>query len=368
MGARDPDRIAWRDLRDTIDLASVASDLLGPAPGRRGANGRRMWWLCPLHEDKNPSFCVTPGSPRWRCYGCGEAGDAAALVMKLRGISFPEALAYLAATPGPLVKSSHPGGRVPRQGRLTSLAMKTTGLAPGAAAVLVAKSVDRLWSREGEEARGYLTGPERCLGLETIRDARLGWIGPGVDGVPWKAPGVVVPWFAGPRLALVKVRPPDSWRERQPAERQPPKYVEAFRDPAALTFYPGREAIRPGRPLVIVEGEFDALCLGEALKELAAVITLGSASVEPSPSILRGLLAAAPWYVATDRDEAGTEAAGRWPASARRVLPPGSFKDWTEAKAGGVDLARWWGEILSGNDRPSLFTWAELSQPCKGGY
>ena len=41
-------------------------------------------------------------------------------------------------------------------------------------------------------------------------------------------------------------------------------------------------------------------------------------------------------------DEAGERSAEGWPASARRVRPPASFKDWTEAKAGGVDLARWW--------------------------
>jgi hypothetical protein len=53
------ERIDWRAVRDTINLAEVATRLLGPAPGRLGErSGRRLWWPCPFHEDRNPSFCV----------------------------------------------------------------------------------------------------------------------------------------------------------------------------------------------------------------------------------------------------------------------------------------------------------------------
>src|SRR5262245_18196095 len=86
------DRIDWDGIRDRIDLAWLATALLGPAPGRRGERGRRLWWPCPFHQDRNPSFAVDPGKPWWRCYGCSEHGDAVALVMKLRGVAFPEAV------------------------------------------------------------------------------------------------------------------------------------------------------------------------------------------------------------------------------------------------------------------------------------
>ena len=107
-----------------------------------------------------------------------------------------------------------------------------------------------------------------------------------------------------------------------------PKYREVFRDRTRHRgIYPGPEAVRIGRPLVIAEGEFDALILGQALGDRAAAVTLGSASGRPEPNILRVLLGAAPWYVATDSDPAGDEAAAAWPRSPRRVRPPDPFKD-----------------------------------------
>lgn len=351
-------RVDWQSAREQVDLAAVATGLLGPAQGRRGERGRRLWWPCPFHEDRNPSFCVDPGKPWWRCFGCGEHGDAAALVMRLEGKTFPEAIALLTGESLPSWKPR----RRPVVKPKPEPPPEPSGLPEAAALALVEAAAARLWSPEGAEALAYLTGP-RCLSPETVRAARLGWT-PGAS-VPtragdrsYQAVGWVVPWFASGRLMLVKVRQPDG---------RHPKYVEAFRDPARLVCYPGPETVRPGRPLVIPEGEFDALCLGQALGELAAVVTLGSASARPEPSILGTMLAATPWFIATDQDEAGDRSAAGWPASARRVRPPGPYKDWTEAARDGVNLRRWWGDRLGGNEAPPLFTWDELSSWRWGG-
>ena len=167
---------------------------------------------------------------------------------------------------------------------------------------------------------------------------------------------MVIPWFDGDRLALVKIRQPEGSK---------PKYAEAFRDRPRV--YPDHAVIEPGAPLVIVEGEFDALLLGQELRRApgfpgwAAVMTLGSASSRPDLAARAEMLAAAPWYVATDADEAGDKAASGWPAVARRVRPPGSFKDWTEAAQAGIDLHRWWSDRLGGTEAPALFTWPELA-------
>jgi hypothetical protein len=231
---------------------------------------------------------------------------------------------------------------------------------PEAAADLVARAEDRLWSPGESVGRNYLTGPRRCLTPETARAAHLGLTAP-EDKIAYESVGIVIPWYNAGRLALVKVRVLDGWLQRYPKHKRPPKYFEVFRDPALATVYPGPEAVRPGRPLVIVEGEFDALLLGHALADLAAVVTLGSASAHPGPRILGPLLAAHPWYVATDHDPAGDGAAARWPVSTRRVPPPAPYKDWTEARRDGVHLRRWWEEVLADNGQPVLFTPEELA-------
>jgi CHC2 zinc finger/Toprim-like len=362
MGENDRDphrrhRVDWKAERETIDLAAVATAILGPAPGRRGEHGRRLWWPCPFHPDRNPSFCVDPGKGWWRCFGCGENGDAAALVMRLNpGMTFPEAVAYLTGGATATRPGKAPGR--PRDERPVGPPPEPSGLPEADALALVADAEARLWSPEGADALAYLTGPRRCLSPATIRAARLGWT-PGVmvptrDGDrSFRALGVVIPWFHGDRLALVKIRQPDDRR---------PKYAEAFRDPARLVCYPSPATIRPGRPLVLVEGEFDALVLGQELAGLAAVVTLGSASSPLTDDILTRLLSAPRWFIATDADGPGDKAAARWPDQARRVRPPEPFKDWTEARQGGVDLRLWWWrDILPGVGRPPLFTWDDLA-------
>jgi DNA primase len=357
------ERIDWKAVRDTIDLAAVVTNLRGPAPVRRGA---RLYWHCPLgtHEDSNPSFCVEPGKAWWKCWGCGARGDAANLVMRLTPMTFPEAVAHLTGGPMPA-----PLGRTARgptaTGRLAAVPASPTiaappslpgrgtdskSLSPDAAWALVAEAEARLWSPEGARALAYLSGRRRCLSHKTIHSARLGWT-PSAAGVPWQPPGIVVPWFDGGRLALVKVRTPDAWRTRFPRKRRPPKYIEAFRDRPGL--YPVAGVVTPGRPLILAEGEFDALLLGQELGDLASVRTLGSASARPDADVLRALLPAPRWFLATDADGAGERATAAWPAPVRRVHPPGEHKDWTDARAGGVDLRRWWGDILSGDPDPA---------------
>src|ERR1700687_5494985 len=87
-------RVDWSAERDRIDLAKVAWDLLGPAQGRRGERSR-LWWRCPFHEDRNPSFAIRPGPTTWHCFGGGEHGDAISLLMRIKGCTYPEARAYL---------------------------------------------------------------------------------------------------------------------------------------------------------------------------------------------------------------------------------------------------------------------------------
>ena len=93
-------RIDWPSLKDRTDPVAVATALLGPPVKRIGS---RSAWLCPWHDDHDPSFTVD--AKGWRCWACGIGGDAAALVMRHRAIGFPEANRWLAEQAGIAVPS-----------------------------------------------------------------------------------------------------------------------------------------------------------------------------------------------------------------------------------------------------------------------
>lgn len=60
---------------------------------RRGAN---LIGLCPFHNEKTPSFSVSPSKNIFKCFGCGKGGDSLNFVMELENLSFPDAIRYLA--------------------------------------------------------------------------------------------------------------------------------------------------------------------------------------------------------------------------------------------------------------------------------
>lgn len=55
---------------------------------------------CPFHEEKTPSFNVSTARNLWHCFGCGEGGDAISFIRKLKGMTYYEAVEYLAAELG----------------------------------------------------------------------------------------------------------------------------------------------------------------------------------------------------------------------------------------------------------------------------
>ncbi len=336
------ERLDWRAIKGQVSLETVAVALLGEPSGRRGGSG--LWWLCPFHADRNPSLQINPERGRWKCWaGCGH-GDAVELAMRLNpSMAFPEAVRLVAELSGTIPVSGGTGKVVQRFTPAATAAVrpvaKPSGLPLENALNLVVEAAERLWTPQGSEALSYLHG--RGLSDETIRSARLGYVEsamvPTRDGDrSYRVSGVVVPWFDGDRLTLVKIRQP---------EGREPKYAEAFRDGPKV--FPSLGSIRPGRPLVAVEGEFDALLLGQELADMASVVTLGSASGRLDASVLGAILSASPWFVAHDADAAGDGAAASWPARAIRVRPPEGFKDWTELHATGFNRVRYvWGRYL----------------------
>lgn len=76
---------------DTAKIEEVVGDFVSLK--RRGAD---YVACCPFHNEKTPSFHVSPVKGLFKCFGCGEAGSAVGFVMKHESMTYPEALRYLA--------------------------------------------------------------------------------------------------------------------------------------------------------------------------------------------------------------------------------------------------------------------------------
>ncbi len=75
----------------TADVVEVVGDFVSLK--KRGAN---MIACCPFHNEKTPSFYVSPAKGIYKCFGCGKNGDSVRFIMDIEGLSYPEALRHLA--------------------------------------------------------------------------------------------------------------------------------------------------------------------------------------------------------------------------------------------------------------------------------
>lgn len=94
MATRDLQQIK-EEVRHRTDIVSVISDYT-----RLKAEGKNFKGLCPFHNDKKPSFSVTPAFQSYRCWSCGEKGDVFTFVQKKENLTFMEALQLLARRAG----------------------------------------------------------------------------------------------------------------------------------------------------------------------------------------------------------------------------------------------------------------------------
>ena len=85
------DRSVISRIYDTANIVDVVQDYVSLK--RRGAN---YIGLCPFHNEKTGSFTVSPSKGIYKCFGCGEAGNAVSFVQKIEGCSFPDAIRKLA--------------------------------------------------------------------------------------------------------------------------------------------------------------------------------------------------------------------------------------------------------------------------------
>ena len=155
---------------DTAQVADVVSDYV--TLKRRGAN---FVACCPFHNEKTPSFYVSPSKGIYKCFGCGKAGTAVGFVMEQEHCSYAEALRYLARKYHiEIVEEEESAEQIARRQRNESL-------------LLVSEFAGKFFSDQLQAGEGRSVGHAyyRSRGIEdeTIRRWGLGWAPSGRTGL-----------------------------------------------------------------------------------------------------------------------------------------------------------------------------------------
>ena len=93
------DRLTIDKILDAANIVDVVSDFV--TLKRSGAN---LKGLCPFHDDRTPSFMVSPATNICKCFACGVGGRPIDFIMKHEQLSYPDALRYLAKKYGIEIK------------------------------------------------------------------------------------------------------------------------------------------------------------------------------------------------------------------------------------------------------------------------
>ncbi|GAA0282406.1 DNA primase [Streptomyces polychromogenes] len=133
-------------VRDAVPIDAVVSEYLQ----LRNAGGGNLKGLCPFHDEKSPSFQVSPSKGLYHCFGCQAGGDTLDFIMKIDHLSFSEAVERLAGQAGITLRYEEGGYTAGTSGRGERIRLVE---AHKAAAQFY---VDQLGGAEAEIARRFL--------------------------------------------------------------------------------------------------------------------------------------------------------------------------------------------------------------------
>jgi DNA primase len=311
------------EIRRRADIASVIGEYVVLKKA-----GKNFLGLCPFHQEKTPSFTVSPDKQMFYCFGCSEGGNVFSFLMKLNHLTFPEAVRQLAGKVGVVIPEKTMSREEKERYTLAEQIRRVNELA----ADFYAKA---LLSPAGAGAREYLR--KRGVGETAIQAFRLGLAPEGWSGLlDYLEKRGVAPGLAEQAgLVIPRTGPAkghyDRFRGRlmipiEDVDGQviafggrvmgagEPKYMNS---PESPVYTKGnnlyglartREAIREKDFAILVEGYFDLIALWNA-GITNVVATLGTALTRAQVDLLRRYT---PRVVAVfDPDEAGRKALAR---------------------------------------------------------
>jgi DNA primase len=148
--------------QDIIERVRAETDIVGLIGEyvKLKRSGKSFVGLCPFHQEKTPSFNVSPDRQAYYCFGCGAGGNAITFLMNYENVSFPEAVKRLAE----------------RLGIRIQYTAEDDPTKPLVQALELAHKIykDTLWSTQGTDAQHYLA--DRGLKKETVKEFGLGLV------------------------------------------------------------------------------------------------------------------------------------------------------------------------------------------------
>lgn len=155
---------------ETKELILAQTDIVelinGMVPLRRAGSQFRA--NCPFHNEKTPSFYVTPHMQRYKCFGCGASGDAITWMMEFQNLPFPDALRELAKRAGvPLIEEVEDPEAI-RARRIRSRLLELQNKAARHLNELLLRHPDASHARDYLKSRGY--------GKEMAERWLVGWM------------------------------------------------------------------------------------------------------------------------------------------------------------------------------------------------
>jgi len=307
------------EIRDRADIADVIGRFVDLK--RAGVNYKA---LCPFHDEKTPSFVVSPDKQIYHCFGCGRGGNVFSFIMEMSGVTFPDAVRELGKQIGIEVASQPVRGE--EQSKNEPLYRVSDFAARWYHRNLMRKET-------GQRAQRYLK--ERRIPEEMWERFQIGWAGEGWDQFYQAARRKKAPAEVMTRLKLIAVGQKrstyyDYFRKRlmfpiallsgrvvafgaRTLDTDvEPKYLNSVESPiyAKRRILYGlnhaRDAIRKEKTAMLVEGYTDCITLHANGFE-HAVASCGTAITQEHAGLLRRLTRNV--ILVPDADSAGIDSA-----------------------------------------------------------
>lgn len=311
---------AVEEIKNRLDIVDVVSRYVVLKK-----SGSSYMGCCPFHKEKTPSFSVNKAKGIFKCFGCGEGGDAISFLMKIQGKSFRDVIEEEARSMGIELPVSRGSGDFGQKKKLALEAMN-------AAAEFFTKNL--FDSPDAEFAREYLKN--RSVTEDIIKKYGLGYSPKSFDGLQ-KATGIDIDILQSAGLIIKREKEKgyiDRFRNRLMipvrdenghivafgaralAEGQNPKYLNSpdtflyNKSRILYGFDTAKQAIKDLDSVLICEGYFDVISL-QSGGVTNAVASCGTALTNEHITLIAKYCESRKIYLAFDTDSAGQMATER---------------------------------------------------------